>query len=330
MSLAQDQKMREVFSAARLNLMLLAALLFFPSEIRAQIRTDAPYLLPQIIFVGDRGRLVVPLGPSFNEVAAFVLEAPDELPQIQDLLLRRIELERRGGHSRLLIDFIPYAPGTFTLPPLDFLFPDESNFRLPPLRLQVASILNTSNMALSEPASPLAVPGTSLLIYGTGFLLLVLLSLGILCGFLGPRYFRELWVNFLHRYRIRLMMGFLKRLRNECILGKNVVPGFCLTNLSAKMRDFLSYFTGYNCRSLTAMEFLELPLSGTALVPEQLCKLFRTWDTLRFSGQSMEITYIFEAIEDVSLIIVTLDRAEREKHSRKSTSLPEAAAGGVL
>jgi hypothetical protein len=176
----------------------------------------------------------------------------------------------------------------------------------------------------------LAVPGTSLLVYGTGVLILILLALGIGCSLLGPRYFGELWEGIYRRYRLRAMMRFLRRFRQEYILDKNANPRQYLTVLSAKIREFLSFFTGFNCHSLTAMEFLELPLGGTALDPWRLCKMFRAWDTLRFSGQGMEMTDLFEAIVDVNYLLVDLDKAEKEKPLHKLLAAPEIAMGGNL
>jgi len=311
-------------------LFFLAFFFFFSPDIHAQIRTDMPYALPHTIFVGDRGRLVVPLGEAFREAVPFVLEGSGELPQTPDLVIRRIELDRRGGSTRLLIDFVPYATGTLYLPPLGFLFPDEEMELLPPLRVQIASILNPGDMALSAPAPPLAVPGTSLLVYGTGVLVLLLIFIGIGCTLLGPRYFKEFWERLRRRYRLYVMMRFLRRLKQECKLDKNPNPGHYLQILSAKVREFLSFFTGYNCQSLTAMEFLELPLSEIALDPWRLWQMFRVWDTLRFSGQGMEMTDLFNAIDDVSALITDLDKAEKTKPLRESLTASEIAIGGSL
>ena len=320
--------MRKSFSGFFVITLILGALFWISPEIKAQIRTDIPYVLPHTIFVGDRGRLVVPLGAAFRELSPFVVEGPGELPQTPDLVIRRLELERRGGSTRLLIDFIPYATGTLYLPPLDFLFYEEDLDPLPPLRVHITSILSSSEMALSAPAPPLAVPGTSLLVYGTGILLLLLVSLGIGCSLLGPRFFREFWERLRRRYRLYIMNRFLRRFKQECGLAENPNPGFYLTILSAKMREFLTFFTGYNCQSLTAMEFLELPLSAEALDPWRLCQMFRTWDTLRFSGQGLEMTDLFEAIDDVSALIFALDKAEKEKPLPKSFNTAEIALGG--
>ena len=329
------QAPRKMFRYLLVLLMIMGGTLFLSRDIHAQIRADAPYVLPHTVFVGDRGRLVVPLDPAFAGIAPFVKEGESELPQVADLLIRRIELERRGGISRLLIDFIPYATGTINLPPLEFLFPgedeEEETMALPPLSVQVTSILGPGNMALSQPASPLAVPGTTLLVYGTGILILVLLSLGIGFSLLGPRYFREFWERIRRRYRLRITMRFLRRLKHECGLDKSANPGQYLTVLSAKTREFLTFLTGFNCQSLTAMEFLDLPLEEeAALNPGQLYSLFRAWDTLRFSGQDLEMKDLFKAIDDVNALITALDRAEKEKLLPKPLAAPKISTGGSV
>jgi hypothetical protein len=281
--------------------------------------------------VGDKGRLVVPLDSSFAALKPFILDISEELPKTPDLVIIRIEFERRGANPRLLIDFIPYAPGILSFPVLDFLFPDlklsddpleimptsETMFSpetvLPKLSVQVASILTPSQMTLSEPASPLAVPGTSLLIFGTTALILLILSLGIVCSLWGRRHFREFWERLRRRRLLRGMTKFLRRLKQECGLAKEKNPGHFLTLLSVEARDFLSFFTGFNCRPLTAREFLDLPLNNMALDPACLCRLFRGWDNLRFSGQAVGMADVFRALDEMESLIAVLDKAEREK-----------------
>lgn len=299
------------------------AFIFSIADLPAQILTETPHILPHTIFVGDRGRLVVPLGAAFSGVAPFVLEGPIGLPETQDLVLWRVELDRRGAISRLLVDFVPFATGTLYLPPLGFLFSYNEEMALPELSVQVASILHPSNMALSQPALPLAVPGTSLLVYGTGILVLLLLSLAVAFSMVGPRYFRDFWRRLHVRYRIYTMMRFLRRLKQEYCLEKEPNPGHYLTTLSAKLREFLTFYTGFNCQSLTAMEFLSLPLDTVALEPSRLSTLFRAWDTLRFSGQFMGMHDLFKAINDVNELIITIAEAEKRKRAEAASSQPK-------
>jgi len=292
--------------------------LFFPPGALAQSsRTDQPYLVPQTIFVGDPGRLVVPLGRTLAGINPFVMEDPEKLPDTPELLIRRLELERRGGSSRLLIDFIPYAPGLLYLPALEILAPGEDTEALvvTGLEVQVASILSPSQMTLSESAPPLAVPGTSFLIYGTILILLLFLCLGIGISLWGRRNFSELLERYRRRRLLRAMSKFLRCLRQECSFEKEGNEGYYLSVLSGEFREFLSLFSGINCRSLTPGEFLELPLSQKALAlgPVYLCWLFRNWDTLRFSGKGMEMADIFEALTEIERLIFALDKEEKEK-----------------
>ena len=309
---------------------VLGALFFRPQAAVAQSppetsQSAAPYLLPQTVFVGDSGRLVVPLGQMYAAAQPFVAEAHDLLragimADTQEMLIRRIELEQRGGNSRLLIDFIPYAPGRLLLPPFEISFPDSEPLTLTGLEVQVASILNPSRMDLSLPAAPLAVPGTSFLIYGTIFLILLFLFLLTAGSFWGRRRFRGFWDRLYRRHLIRAMMRFLRQLGQEGTAGNKNSPGFYLSLLSGELREFLSVFTKINCRSLTAGEFMELPIpvaEAAPLKPDFLCSLFRNWDTLRFSGRNIDKVDLFHALKETERFIIVLDMAEREQVTEK-------------
>jgi len=206
------------------SFLVMAILLVFVLGLQAQTRTDVPYLVPQTIFVGDSGRLVVPLGRAFSRINPFILDAQEKLPETPELLIRRLELERRsgGGGTRLLIDFIPYAAGVLTLPDLEILSQGEGTepLVLSGLEIQVASILNPSQMSLSGPVAPIAVPGTGLLIYGTIIIFILLLCLGIGISLWGRRHFKDLLELFRRRRLIGAMAKFLRCLRQECSLKR--------------------------------------------------------------------------------------------------------------
>ena len=326
---------------------VFAALLLFPHNLPAQ-DFSAPYLLPQTVFVGDRGRLVVPLGQAYLGVEPFVLDASRMLNDSPDLLIQRIELERRGGSSRLFIDFIPYAPGVLSIPPLDFYslspnlqMPSAEAEKIPALvnlRVQVASILNPSQMTLSNPAPPLAAPGTSFIVYGFLILILAILFLGICVSLWGRRNFSELWRSFRRRRLIRLMSKFLRRLKQESGLESEKKAAFYLSVLSGEFRRFLSLFTGVDCYSFSAEEFFDLSLGyedspvSPMLCADFLCSLFSSWDTLRFSGRLVEKSDLFHALSETDRVITALDKAEMERPIEKtilrSKSVRAAIAAG--
>ena len=103
---------------------------------------------------------------------------------------------------------------------------------------------------------------------------------------------------------------------NENPNGKTLSPAFYLTRLSTEFREFLTQFTGINCRSLTAVEFRGITFRDLpprlAPGPDQLCDLFRSWDILRFSGRDMELADLFVALVETDKLISALDKAESE------------------
>jgi hypothetical protein len=317
----------------RLVCFLAALALLLPAGVSAQSpsRPDAPYLVPQTIFVGDSGRLVVPLGQTLAGISPFIVDTPEKLPETHELVVRRLELERRSGVSRLLIDFIPYAAGVLELPGLEIYTSTEEGESLvfTGLEVQVASILTPSDMALSGPAPPMAIPGTSFLIYGTILILLLVLCLGIGATLWSRRHFKNLLEMFRRRRLLRAMNKFLRCFRQECSFEKGGNEGYYLSVLSGEFREFLSLFSGINCRSLTPGEFLELPLSQSALAlgPVHLSWLFKTWDTLRFSGSTMEMADIFNALDEIEKLISALEKEEKEKSLPKPLTVPQPLGG---
>ncbi|MCL2008375.1 MAG: hypothetical protein FWG77_09845 [Treponema sp.] len=286
-------------------------LLISISPAKAQTRTDLPFTLPQTIFVGDLARLVVPLSDFFAGEEPFIIETPERLPLTPDLLIRRIELERRPGVLRLLIDFIPFATGNIPFPDIEFFSQYEEAPVITGLEVYVSSILSPNQMTLSEPAPPLAVPGTGFLVYGTIFLIILFLFLGIGGSVWGRRHFSEMLEMLRRKFLIFKMRRYIKNLKEESEEEENPAP--YLSSLSGEFREFLSLFTGINCRSLSAAEFMELPLENQSLGPVFLSGLFQTWDTLRFSGRAMEPVDFSLAMAEIEDFLIALDRPEIEK-----------------
>jgi hypothetical protein len=178
--------------------------------------SPAAYLLPQTVFVGDRGRLVVPLNGSFKGVKPGFLPLPGELSHRKDLRINSIEMELRSGNLRLIIDFVPYAAGFIPFPALDIPGP-EGVLRLSGLGIQAASILNPGDTTLSNPAPVMAAPGTSLFIYGTAVLALILLVLLALGGGGRRAFTRELWERFRRKRLLRGMGKLIRRRRFDLL-----------------------------------------------------------------------------------------------------------------
>jgi hypothetical protein len=290
-------------------LLMLFVLPVFP--VFPQTLPGEPYLIPQTVFVGDKGRLALPLGPAFAGLEAAVIQGAS-LPRSGDLVINRVELERRGAAATLLVDFQAYVPGRVTLPPIEIASHTFSG-----LEVTISSILpaERQGMILSGPAEPLAAPGTAALIYGSvlGILLLLLaLTLGSVWGRTRLRYFAE---RFKRRRVIRAMGRTLKRLRAASPGRDSEIPEI----LSRDFRVFLGIFTGTNCQAMVPSEFLALDNLGGAARPEAVADLFRRCDTLRFSGRDIGRDAALALLDEFKALAALLGAAEKDR-SRLSLS----------
>ncbi|MDR3247416.1 MAG: hypothetical protein LBT39_01405, partial [Treponema sp.] len=216
------------------------------------------------LYVGDLGHVEVNLGAEFQGVLPFVIEDPRLLPQETDVKIRRVKFDRlRGGRDRLLIDFTAFAPGQLELPQIDL--PQLPGFTLEGCRVNIVSMLGGADslLILSNPASPLAVPGTALIIYGTSTLIVLILLFIMGMGLWGRPYLEGLLEAHRRRRLIRLMRNIGKRLWGKIpsgnVAGSSARCQEILRDLSAEFRSFLGYFFNCDCRAMTAAEFLLLP-----------------------------------------------------------------------
>jgi hypothetical protein len=270
------------------------------------------YLIPQIVYVGDRATLAIPLENS-PPGESLSLGEPPSLP---DLVIHRIELENRGGRGRLLIDFTAYAPGTLELPPLEI-----GGMSFTGLRIEIASILGAGGetAVFSPLAAPLAIPGTGFLISGTisGMILLIL---GGLWAFLRAPRRMEGWLKKRRRkVLIFSLAGMERRLRRELIRGNTTAfqRGERLNFLAGEFRSFLGLFSGENCRAMTAGEFFRFSPLGeggdSALGGGFLGAFFRRCDNLRFSGADVSTAEFLDILGNLRLFIEALRAAVIER-----------------
>jgi hypothetical protein len=321
-------------------------------------QSRGPYLVPQTVYVGDRATLVVPLSEALGSdagrpggVSGFsggtaVLDrdallplnsGPEEPEALPVLELHRVELERRPAGARLLVEFSAYAPGILELPPLEI-----GGNRYSGLRVEISSILNSdkAGAVLSGPAPPLSVPGTSLLIYGTAAVLVLLLALSLGAALFGRRYFGG-WIERMKRRRLIVSMaGIEKRIRRNIRKGNPSGRGEILSVISSEFRAFLSLFTGENCRAMTPAELGRLPPLVRVVAPNEgddaengagaaaeaaaapslsvlsggyLSEFFYRCDELRFGGRGIAGEDLSALLGDLKRFLEALDRAERGK-----------------
>ena len=213
-------------------------------------------MVPPKVYVGDRASLIVPLTVS----SLSNVELPhSSFPVSPDIDFHRIATERRPGGSSLVVEFSAYTHGLLEIPSFEI-----AGEVFKGLKIDILSILgnDSTDTILSGPSSPLAIPGTGVLIYGTlsAVILSIILTLWV---FLRGRVLMKDWLNIWRRKRlIATMKRIEKNLRKA--VEKNADLREILTMLSTEFRSFLSFLTGENCRAMTDREIGRLMSAHSA------------------------------------------------------------------
>ena len=264
-------------------------------------------MIPPTVYVGDRATLVLPL-QTFSGDSNVELSR-GEFPVSQDIDFFRIAVERRPGGSRLVVEFAAYTPGILEIPPFKI-----ADITVNGQKIEISSILDSDRLGpvLSDPAGTLAIPGTSLLVYGTLSVAVLLPLLFLLLLFREHGLIKTWLALWKHLWLISEMRRIEKRLRRS--LAKNTAAADILDTLSKEFRIFLGFLTGENCRAMTATEIGRITINGESLPDGDFLGVFFTrFDRLRFSGVAIRRNEVLSLLNDLRTFLKTLDTAQRRK-----------------
>ena len=264
--------------------------------------SDDAFMVPSKIYVGDRATLILPL-PGFA-VKEDSVTASAVSPST-DIDIHRAFLERRPGGSRLTVEFTAYSPGVLELPPIVIAGKIFNG-----LQIEISSVLEQGvpGTVLSGPALPLAIPGTSLLIYGTIISILLSLSLAFWILFWGRKRINA-WIALWKKMRLLTgMRSAERRLRRILARGDDTCRNI-LDALSGEFRSFLAQFTGENCRAMTASEFVNIGPQIEMVKKEFLKDFFRRCDGIRFGGGEINKSDALSILDDLKKYLAALSSA---------------------
>jgi hypothetical protein len=238
-------------------------------------KPEGAFLIPQTVFVGDEGRLVVPLPENVllavksNIVVTGSL--PFELPFNDDIIVKRVEIDVEARQA--LLDFMAFRPGAVDIPPIPAA-------GLPPLTVSIASILERDGYStvLSPPEKPLAAPGTFALIIGGIAALIALAALvGLLVSY-GPKHFQRLF----EKMRVCFLRYKAKRAilaaENALVAGRMGMKE-SVAAVNEAFRNFLGAFYRKDYASYAAEDFL----ADRSFSDGAAYRIFADCDRLRFS-----------------------------------------------
>jgi len=265
-------------------------------------RNTGALMVPSKIYVGDRATLILPL-PGFA-IKEDSVTATSVSPS-NDIEIHRAILERRPGGSRLTVEFTAYSPGVLELPSIIIAGRIFSG-----LKIDISSILEKGlpGTILSGPAPPLAIPGTSVLIYGTIIAILSSLSVAFWILIWGRKRIKFWLASWKKRRLLSGMRGIEKRLRKALAKG-DTTHRKILDALSAEFRGFLAQFTGERCRAMTALEFANIELEIDVSNREFLKDFFRRCDGIRFGGGEINKNDTLSMLDEIKQFLAALTAA---------------------
>ena len=286
--------------------MLILLLIIACTGVFAQEEQTAYRMIPPMVYVGDRARLVVPL-PDFSGSGDIALHAA-QIPPSPDIDIHRVTLEQRPDSNYLIIEFTAFRAGNLELPPIDIAGEIISG-----LEIGINSVLASGETrpVLTGPADPLAIPGTSFLVYGTLCILILILLLAMWALFWGRKRLKN-WIDaWKRRWLLVSMARVEKNLRKA--LAKGTAYRTILDILSFEFRSFLSFFFTDSCRSMTAAEFNHaLFLDDYSIENKKfLSAFFGRCDFTRFSGKEITGHETQVILGELRSFLTALGKAKR-------------------
>ena len=293
---------------------IILLFLFVSSFCYAQ--NTGAYLIPRIIFVGDRASLIFPLPAAAENKAAVTLSSGDDyLPQDPNIDFHNITLEQRVTGSRLIIEFTAFIPGIIELPDIEI---DGEYFS--GLAVTVNSTIEAeTSPSLAGPAAALAVPGTAFMLYGALAVIVVIILIAIIFiakGRVIYKFFSEKW----KRYRLFALMRKTERELFKSIIKKDD-SRIIIDKLSDEFRKFLSVFINIKCSSMTPDEFKKLPaeiFSANEDIPSFLYRFFHKCDEIRFSGVSIDSQEIIHLLNEIRWFLDLMESADKDQKEEET------------
>ena len=271
------------------------------------------FFLPPVYFVGDQVEMRLVVRSRFADQ----MTIPPELPQPSWGRLEDIRIIERGLDRELRIRFVPFEPGTKTLPALN----------LGPLVVDGLTVFVTSILANRTDRDLLAPIQGQMLLPGTqGLIILVLASLFLLplavVGFV--KIFRAVLSKVILYYREGRPFRRLSKVLRTLKSSADVLTGreFYITLLS-EIREYFSLRFSISAQSLTTRELQEVFTRFVSQKDEQesLHKLFVHGDQVKFANLPSTITGRMNHLEQVDTIIQAIEIRERREQEKRRKEL---------
>ncbi|GHU26503.1 hypothetical protein FACS1894172_00900 [Spirochaetia bacterium] len=257
-------------------------------SVSVYVFSQEPFLIPQNVFVGDRAKLMIPS----ENVQKW--EQTMDLPRSPELHIHRIS----GEKGYIVIDFTAFSPEIVEIPPI----PLPNGTILTGLTVSISSILNDDSMLLSGPSAPLLIPGTQTFFLILTVFILILCIVAVSNTTQGKHFFYKIGKQLQQRWFLHK----LKRITAE-LYNTGYTDQKSLDRLSTELRNFLTLWTGIDCRVLSAEEFISVE-TDQELFGTMVSGIFNHCDEIRFGGLPVEPEKLHTMINSVQDLVDKIEK----------------------
>lgn len=252
--------------------------------------------VPPVSYVGDlveaRVTLLLPEGKT--------LLPPLSLPTQDWLLFRDVQIRHDPPFERILIKYIPFAPGAKTLPPLVL-----GDLTLDGIRITTNSLLEKDPRSeLLPPRDQLVLPHTELVVLGLIFLVIIVPLASWRLYRPTANLVQRFWKHTERRRTWRQVMKDLRKLQGEAMALSG--PDF-YTQLSQLIRRYLGQRFGTDFGTLTAEEVQSLLQALPPAWTAEWVNLVRRADVVRFDARE---PLVQERLDDLQILRAEIGKLE--------------------
>jgi hypothetical protein len=270
--------MRAVTASGRNFLLFVFFFIFGAGAIDAE-----GFLVPREVYVGDTAELSFESSAFASSLESGTLYSvpPGDIDESSDVSVKSVLVAQNGSTASVTVRFVPWVAGMLRLPSFHV-----GKITVAPPSVMIPSLLEKTGKTSLEPArSPLLVPGTTWMLYGTILAAIALIAGGVIAVAKLAAWFLRTPGKRLAGRRVALFLRELRALekKKEKIPGELWLAGFSLT-----LRRYLGAFCAHDLDAFLSLTGSEISLvfasSDAGDSSPNVAVLLSSIDRIRFGG----------------------------------------------
>lgn len=287
----------------RIRSLLPALLLLSSGSLGAQAVVGEIRFVPPAFYVGDKVEMTVEL----ELEQPLELSEPGQMPESDWIEVLDIRTEADGRKAVIRIDFIPFAPGTRTLPAVDL-----GGLYIKDLKVPTRSVLTEDIQGVRTLRGQRLLPGTRLAVA----LILALAAMAPFIGFSGVRWAWKQIRRMQEAWRVGRPARRLRRTMRTLGLSIGDISSVSwYSALTEALRKYMTSKLGRDCMSATTAEIALMREFSQPEGPHaRILDILQEGDMVKFAGQFADDRSLERTLKTTDKAIHDWERGHDQLH----------------